>query len=170
MTDPSGPRKRTTPSEPTSPRTSARTDEDSPIMRSLTKDYNTLSPSIQPRDQPAGSPNQQPPNTIASHPNGVPKGRTTNSLNHPTTATRTSGDIREAERAAAHTFRREKGPWQSFWFKYGSVELDNKGSVARDHLALGMYNHILPPYSSPPSPRRSIDSRTPSQRVLPEER
>lgn len=136
MSNDSAPRKRTSewePASPTSPRTAA-VNEASPIIshgHSTAKDYKSISPSIPAQRKPSDSP--APGSTTDAHQNGT------------TAESQIAGDRRQsAEREAAAEERRDQGRWRQFWDKYGSIELENKGSVARDHLALGMFFFCKP--------------------------
>lgn len=95
-------------------------DEVAPIMRVAPKDYQSISPRLGART--TGSESR------AAGDSARERSGTGN------------GAQRRAEREAADTERREESRWRAWLDKYGSVELENKGSVARDHLALGMLN------------------------------
>lgn len=113
MTD--GPRRRATDRDPTIP-----ADETLPAQSS-TRDYGSISPALKTRDTPSSARNYGEEGTA---------GRSQKPSN-------TQRDA--AEREAVAVEEQDSSPWRAFWEKYGSVELENKGSVARDHLALGTF-------------------------------
>jgi uncharacterized membrane protein YidH (DUF202 family) len=101
-------------------------DESAPIIRHTPQnDYQSISPSLSARGATAQG---------TSHRTTQQEG--TANLD-PTQQPDPQARSASAERRAASVERKEGNWWRGFLEKYGSVELENKASVARDHLALG---------------------------------
>lgn len=97
-----------------------RATESSPIAHVTTQMYDSIGPV-----QTHGA-------QRASMSNGAAPEEGTTGTIEPGKPQRSADDERRAEEDS-----RAGGRWSEFWEKWGSVELENKGSVARDHLALG---------------------------------
>jgi hypothetical protein len=117
-------------------RETSSADESAPIIRNAKgasqTDYQSISPNLVARERTSASASA----TGTERPIGTSR--------RPSRQERTQS----AEREAVDVERREGGRWRAFLEKYGSVELENKGSVARDHLALG----TSPPFPFPSFP------------------
>jgi hypothetical protein len=108
-------------------RSARRTDEHSPadesapiIRRAPQNDYQSISPSLSARGATDQTTQQEGTANLDATQQSGPHARSAS-----------------AERRAASVERKEGNSWRGFLEKYGSVELENKASVARDHLALG---------------------------------
>jgi uncharacterized membrane protein YidH (DUF202 family) len=130
------------------------TDESAPIIQHAqggAKDYSSISPSISARTNSVGHTNGNSSGLVGT--TGTTRSMQWESREHSAT------QREEAERHAAEQERRESSKWRKFLDKYGSVELENKGSVARDHLALGKYTHIHNLLNCSPTQLTRLSSR-----------